>query len=528
MRKSNFVSLIGMFLATMLMVGCTPSIPDHAKRVNRMAHVMPDNHDAVLPHNIAPMNFMVMEEGEAYVTHLFTDADKEGIVCGGKEVDIPKKTWKDLLAASKGKTLYTEIYVKQGGEWHLFNTITNPIATEGIDPFITYRLIPPSYEGYGTLSLCQRDLTSFDERVLYDNRLFDRDDNGQCINCHVPQDYNRQGRSQFHVRQEKGGTVMIQGNHVAKVDLKTDNTISAGVYPAWHPRKDLVAYSVNKTYQVFHTKDMQKIEVMDLASDLILYDVAKNRVYDIDHGDDDFESFPAWNPEGTMLYYVSAHVDVEGDSLVDRLVDGYRQLHYNIYRRPFDAATMTFGARELVFDASSMGKSAAFPRVSPDGKYLLFALSDYGQFHIWHKSSDLYIQDLASNEIYALNQANSPDTESYHSWSSNGRWILFSSRRDDGSFTRLYVSYFDTGGKVYKPFLIPQRHPDAYQRQFVSYNVPEWMVNPVEASLQEVAHAIGKPAKPAQYAGSALCDDAAGQGKRVGETATDAVKLLPY
>ena len=267
---------------------------------------------------------------------------------------------------------------------------------------------------------------------------------------------------------------------------------------------------------------------MDFASDLILYDVVTNRVFDIGRQADELESFPAWTPDGKTLYYVSAHVDEDADSLVDRLVGGYNQLHYDIYRRSFDLPTLTFGERELVFDASAVGKSAAFPRVSPDGKYLLFALSDYGQFHIWHRSSDLYVKDLASGEVYALDQANSPNTESYHSWSSNGRWILFSSRRDDGSYTRLYVSYYDKKGKAHTPFLIPQRHGDTYQRQFVSYNVPEWLIQPVEPSLREVAHAIGKPATPAQYAGSALHNDATVQGKRVGEAATDAVKMLPY
>lgn len=517
-----------LFLWVSVLCGCTPTIPNAAKKEARMANVSPDNHDAMLPPNIAPMNFVVQEEGDAFITHIYSDADRQGIICDGKNVDIPMKEWKALLSASKGKILYTDIYVKHDGQWHQYQSIANPIATEDIDPYITYRLIPPSYEGYGTLALCQRDVTTFDERVLYDNRFYDRDENGQCINCHVPQDYNRHGRSQFHVRQELGGTVLIQGNQVTKVDLKTDSTLSAGVYPAWHPQKDLVAYSVNKTYQVFHTKDVQKIEVMDFASDLILYDVATNRVFDIDHQADEFESFPAWSPDGKTLYYVSAHVDINADSLVDRLVGGYDKLRYNIYRRSFDISTHTFGERELVFDASALGKSAAFPRVSPDGKSLLFALSDYGQFHIWHRSSDLYVKDLSSGDVYALDQANSSNTESYHSWSSNGKWILFASRRDDGSYTRLYVSYYDTKGKAHTPFLVPQRHGDTYLRQFVSYNVPEWMVNPVKPSLRDVAHAIGKPASSAQYAGSALRDSSTKHGKRIGGTAADAVQVVPY
>ena len=296
----------------------------------------------------------------------------------------------------------------------------------------------------------------------------------------------------------------MDGNQVKKIDLKTDQTLAAGVYPAWHPKRNIIAYSVNKTYQVFHTKNLQKVEVMDFASDLILYDVENNRVYDIDRAADEFESFPAWSADGKTLYFVSAHVDVEADSLVDRLVDDYQGLHYNIYKRSFDEKTMSFGERELVFDAAALNKSAAFPRLSPDGRYLLFSMADYGQFHIWHHSSDLFMIDLTTNELVDVSKMNSPFTESYHAWSSNGRWILFSSRREDGNFTRLYMAYFDKNGRVSHPFVLPQREPDTYQRMMLSYNVPEWMVNPVSSTLSEVAHGVGQSAIQAQYAGSSI------------------------
>lgn len=491
-------------ILTLTMVSCRVSVPEHATPVNRLAKVYPDNHDAVLPPNIAPMNFNILEQGEEYIVHIFSETDQEGIVCKGPSVVIPEDEWKALLSSSKGKMLSTHIYVKSDGRWQLYKAISNRVALEDIDPYITYRLIPPSYEGYGQLSICQRNTTNFEERVIYDNRFYDNDQNGQCINCHVSQDYNRSKRSQFHVRQEKGGTVFIDGNHVSKVDLKTDNTLSAGVYPAWHPKKNLIAYSVNKTYQAFHTMDSQKIEVMDFDSDLILYDVEENRVYDIDNAADEFESFPSWSADGKVLYYVSAHIDLNDDDVAKQLTKEYQDLHYNIYRRTFDEKTMSFGEKELVFDAASMNKSAAFPRLSPDGRYLLFSLADYGQFHIWHHSSDMYMIDLKTNELVCLEDMNSPFTESYHSWSSNGRWILFSSRREDGNFTRLYMAYFDKHGHVHRPFVLPQKNPDAYQRMMVSYNVPEWMVNPVSPSVSEVAHGVGLEATPAQYAGSSI------------------------
>ncbi len=500
MKRYHWLFIVWAFA----LVGCHVSVPDNASLVHRMANVYPDCHDAVLPPNIAPMNFNILEQGDEFIAHVYSDADPSGIVCEGPTIYFPEKAWSTLLSSAKGKTITTDIYVKNDGQWQLFESIKNQVAEEEIDPYITYRLIPPSYEGYGQLAICQRNATNFEERVIYDNRFYDNEENGQCINCHVPQDYNRTHRSQFHIRQEKGGTVFMDGNQVKKIDLKTDQTLAAGVYPAWHPKRNIIAYSVNKTYQVFHTKNLQKVEVMDFASDLILYDVENNRVYDIDRAADEFESFPAWSADGKMLYFVSAHVDVEADSLVDRLVDDYQGLHYNVYKRAFDEKTMSFGERELVFDAAALNKSAAFPRLSPDGRYLLFSMADYGQFHIWHHSSDLYMIDLTTKELVDVNKMNSPFTESYHAWSSNGRWILFSSRREDGNFTRLYMAYFDKNGHVSHPFVLPQKEPDTYQRMMLSYNVPEWMVNPVSPTLSEVAHGVGQSAIQAQYAGSSI------------------------
>ena len=134
-----------------------------------------------------------------------------------------------------------------------------------------------------------------------------------------------------------------------------------------------------------------------------------------------------------------------------------------------------------------MGMSATFPRISPDGRYLLFAMGNWGCFHIWHPESDLYIMDLKSGNVRKLENVNSSEAESYHSWSSNGRWIIFGTRRDEGNFTRPYIAYFDKNGKGYKAFEVPQKDPEFYQTCTYSYNIPEFMVEPVKISPQKFA-----------------------------------------
>ena len=500
------------FVLTMAAVlcSCKPSIPTDYEEVTWSAITSPDNFGATLPPNITPLNFRILHgDATEAITRLHSKQGGE-IIATGWDVCFNVDDWHKLLDQARGDSLFCDIYIKAYGQWEHLPTQYYIIAEEPIDPFITYRLIRPSYVTYEELTLHERSLESFEERVIYENMRFEDSDQGQCINCHMPKNWNRESQSQFHVRQALGGTVFINSDKVSKVNLKTDSTISAGVYPAWHPTQNLIAYSVNETGQVFHTLDPQKVEVIDYASDLILYNLDANTVQHIEHTASDFESFPAWSPDGLTLYYISAHYTPHADNIDADFDNNYDQLHYNIYARTFDPSTCRFGPRNLIFNAEAIDKSASVPRVSPDGTHLLFTLADYGQFHIWHKSADLWLLPLgtgkAENEknAYPLQNANSLESESYHSWSSNGRWILFSSRRDDGNYTRLYISYLDKKGFAHKPFLLPQRNPLHDLEMLRSYNAAEFLVQAVQPTQRQLRKTIKGNATPAIYAGSAL------------------------
>ena len=172
--------------------------------------------------------------------------------------------------------------------------------------------------------------------------------------------------------------------------------------------------------------------------------------------------------------------------------EDYAKAKYNLKRIAFDAATANFGdSLETVFDASSIDKSVSFPRVSPDGRHLVFTLHGYGNFSIWHKDADLWCLDLANGEAVPMDALNSDDVESYHSWSGNSRWLVFSSRRDDGLYTRLYISHVDSEGKASKPFLLPQKNPrEYYENLLYSYNIPEFMTGASTVSPHEVSQTM--------------------------------------
>ncbi|MBQ8361613.1 MAG: PD40 domain-containing protein [Bacteroidaceae bacterium] len=481
------------FCIILVLTGCQhhPSVPTEFADTDSLPHIYPDYTDVTIPANIAPLNFMAADKGtDACVAH-FTWPGGEAVYGQDNKIIIPAGEWRDMLAAARGGSVSIVLYThcEDAGKWTRHRPFRFHVSEDEIDPYVSYRLISPSYVGYEMLGIYQRDLTSFDERTIYNNMLVSGERDGQCINCHSYQNYGTRNM-QFHMRQSLGGTMIVKDGVPKKVNLKTDRTISAGVYPAWHPTLPLVAYSTNLTGQSFHTKDVAKIEVQDSESDLILYDVEANTVSTISAVGNELEVYPAWNPDGDTLYYASAHF-VFNDSLEKDFdaINRYQEMKYDIYCRPFDRTTKRFGEPDTVFSASAVGQSATLPRISPCGRYLLFAMGGWGCFHIWHPDADLYLTDLYTGETRPLEQVNSPQAESYHSWSSNGRWIVLSSRRDDGNYTRLYLAYFDRQGHAHKAFALPQHSPEFYHQFLRSYNVPEFMVEPVRISPQEFAAA---------------------------------------
>jgi len=492
MTRIRKIAAAPLFAATMALAlgSCGTDIPRDYRTADALPAITPDYSGVTVPCNIAPLNFRIGEDGDNYVTRFHTRADSVGFIVGGRSLDIPAGKWHDLIGQAAGDTVYIDVFVENNDRWTKYATIRNAVA-DSIDRYISYRLIEPSYISFETMAICQRDLESFDEREIYNSQMLSTEDEGQCVNCHSYQNYNRDGNMQMHLRVRLGGTLIAHDGELKKINLKTPQTVSSGVYPSWHPSEPLIAYSVNTTTQSFHTRDINKVEVQDAKSDLILYDVESDRISMIANDSTELETFPYWHPDGRSLWYVSASVPpMTAAEMRDYQNSSYEEFKYDIYRKPFDVATRKFGAADTIFRASECGMSATFPRPSPDGRYLLFTMGSFGTFHIWHRDSDLYLMEIATGDVRPLDELNSDNVESYHSWSSNGRWIIFSSRRDDGSYTRLYIAWFGPDGKAAKPFRLPQATPEADDELMKSYNIPEFMIRPVTLSKKRMVETI--------------------------------------
>ena len=485
--------------AATLLMACGNQIPQNFWESDELPDIYPDYTNVTVPVNIAPLTFEIDGKADDVVARL--TAGSEELICGGSKVQPDADEWKRMVDNAKGDAIKVEVFVENDGQWRRFKPFNIYVSPDSIDPYISYRLISPSYVTYEELTINQRCLENYDESVIYDNMLCSEGADGQCINCHNYQQYNPD-RMQFHARQNLGGTVIAYDGNIQKINMGNDSILSAGVYPTWHPWLQLIVYSTNMTGQLFHSVDPNKIEVFDVESDLIAYDLAKNEVTNIENDPAELECFPFWAPDGKTLYYCSAHFEYK--DTIDKgkeFIKRTDEVKYNLYKKSFNPETLQFGPRELVFAADSLDKSATLPRISPDGRYLMFTLAKSGVFHIWHHDADLWMLDLQTGKVRNMEELNSPDTESYHSWSSNGRWVVFSSRRYDGNYTRPFMAHIDGNGKAGKPFELPCADPDRHRQFLKCYNVPEFMRGPVTIKPQQFADAIKQDAKPVKYVG---------------------------
>ena len=491
-------------VAVLLLSSCAghPDVPSSSKEAKSLPAIFPDYCDVTIPCNIAPLNFMLpIDQYEACVARLTTPDGRQQTYGNGVKVQIPEKDWHDMLDGSKGNSIKVEVWGQKEGEWLSFSPFEIHVAEEPIDKYLSYRLIEPSYVAWTYMEIAQRNLTTFEESQIFNNEItMNNKKIGQCINCHSYQNYKTDNML-FHVRLSNAGTVIVNDGKVSRVNMKRDYTISGGVYPSWHPTAKLVAFSTNKTRQAFHTANPNKIEVYDLASDMILYDVETDSVSVVSEDPDLLEVYPTWSPDGKWLYYCKS-VPLPEEMRDKDIRTTYAKIQYNLYRRSFDLATHGFGDEELVYDAASADKSVTLPRISPDGRYLLFALGQYGCFHSRHHDADIVCIPMDKYDGTALTWENSSPldltvvnskdySDSYPSWSSNGHWIMLASRRDDDNYSRVYFAYFNNG-KVGKAFMMPQEDPELHVSLLKSYNRPEFMVEPVKISVEEFSKVFDK------------------------------------
>ena len=476
--------IIYLLMGLLGLVSCASEAVSDAKQESAQPSIYPDYIGVTIPVNIAPLNFCMADEAALLIDAVVTDGHGHQLHSQGEEsTDFDLDDWHELLGQNRGDSLSVSVSAKYDDGWHTYQPFSIYVSPDSIDYGLCYRLIAPGHEVWSKMGIYERSLSTFDERPLIENTQFEG-----CVNCHSFNRGNPDNMS-LHIRGKHGATLLTKADgSITAYNTKTPATLGLCVYPYWHPSGRYIAYSTNVTKQTFHSAHPNRIEVFDEASDLQVYDVEKNELLlsPLLKQDSVYETYPVFSADGRSLYFCAARALPQGDHQLD-------SIRYNLCRIDFDPTTGTFGNRiDTIVDAAAQKKSISFPRPSYDGRFLCYTLSDYGQFSIWHHEADLYLLDLSGEgRIRPLSEANSPDTESFHNWSTNSRWLVLSSRRDDGLYTRPYFCPVDANGQVTKAFMLPQRSPRRFYRdRFLSFNVPDFITGPTHFDSHQASRVI--------------------------------------
>lgn len=484
-RPSLAVGLTLCCAVSSLLTSCTTSVHD-ARQESVLPSIYPDYVGVTMPVNIAPLNFCMADEEAQLVDAVITDSQGRQLHGQGRETTgFDLSDWHQLLAQNVGDSLRVLVSALYADGWHTYQPFHLHVSPDSIDYGIAYRLIAPGYEVWSKMGIYERSLEDFDERALIENTEFQG-----CVNCHA---FNRADprNLSLHIRGPHGATLLRQNGQMEVYNTATDQTLGLCVYPYWHPEGRYIAYSTNTTRQVFHIRHENRIEVFDAASDLQIYDTQTNQLIlsPLVKQDSVYETFPVFSADGSTLYFCAARAIAEGSIALD-------SIHYSLCSIAFDAAQGQWGNRiDTLIDCATCRDgqlgTITFPRPSYDGRWLVYGVAEYGQFSIWHHETDLWMLDLQTGQCRRMDEVNSPDTESFHNWSTTSRWMVFSSRRDDGLYTRPYFTHIGPDGRGTKPFLLPQQNPrQFYRERFLSYNVPDFITAPVALDNIEASRLI--------------------------------------
>ena len=455
--------------------------PENAKLADALPAIWPDYVDVTIPAGIAPLCFNFADE----------DIDAMDVVIRGKKggelhangdwADLDNDQWQLLTSQNQGADLTVTVCTKKDGQWTQWADFPIHVSPYPLDDYgLTYRRIPPGYEVGGNIGIYERDLHSFRERPL----LTESDLPGRCFNCHTPNRANARELT-LQIRGEGGGTLVQKDGRQRWLNTKTDSTRAAGSYAYWHPQGRYCAYAVNSVHQAFFTGPDDRIEAYHRFSDIVVLDTQTDGLLLSPLlQTDDLEIFPAFSPDGQWLYYSS--------SRPCRVPAEYEKVKCSLCRIAFDAEQRRFGLQaDTLVNADSLHRSATQVRPSYDGRWLMYTVSDRSNFPVFQRDADLWLLDLRDGSTRPLDEVNSSDVESFHNWSSDSRWFVFTSKRTDGMYAQLFLASIDDEGRCTKPFLLPQRNPRKYYAElFDSYNVPDFTRHPVAFDVGEAKRQV--------------------------------------
>jgi pentatricopeptide repeat protein len=216
---------------------------------------------------------------------------------------------------------------------------------------------------------------------------------------------------------------------------------------------------------------------------LVVYDLETKTFSALPGADDPqyVQTNAVWSPDGKDIVFARAkayhaqRIEQQNSALVDdkdvpEFTVEKKPFLYDLYRIPFNDGKG--GTPEPLRGASGDGMSNYFPKYSPDGKWIVFCKAK--SYMLLQPDSELYIIPAAGGVARRL-RYNTARMNSWHSWSSNSRWLVFSSKVN-GPYTQLFLTHIDENGNDSPPVLLERfTSPDR------AANIPEFVKLPGDA-----------------------------------------------
>ncbi len=155
--------------------------------------------------------------------------------------------------------------------------------------------------------------------------------------------------------------------------------VSGAVYGDFHPSGRYGVFSSNIIIPAYHAQNNKRLEVYDTVSDLVIADFDNNKM---------------------LISPQTARKEVFETFLPSQptVIDILLCLRLWNYRTAFINSTIPLPHRfrcrkewgnhiDTLWNAAEHHASVCFPKASPDGRYLLYSVADYGFSHLARKQT---------------------------------------------------------------------------------------------------------------------------------------------
>jgi hypothetical protein len=386
-----------------------------------------------------------------------------------------REVWEIIKANSiEQKAGITILGVAPGRSYEVITrgTMTLSISKDGGDAPIFFLQMPLPFayaEMHPELSRwVLADLSSYEEPPVVMQNL------PTCGNCH---NFSSDGRTfgmDMDYQGDKGAYVLAPVSQrivLTEKDFiswnnfrRSDKTKSMGLFSKISPDGNYVISTVKEKSFFAFINDLDFSQFFFPIRGLIAFYSKKEKAFFPLPGADDpdyVQTCPEWSPDGKFVVFSRAKVDqrlietigdkpyleIGPDVRIEDLNEKY-QIRFDLYRIPFNHGKG--GRPEPLPGAHHNGKSNYFPRYSPDGRWIVFTQCETGL--AIQPESQLHIIP-AQGGVARKMRCNTDIMNSWHSWSPNARWLVFSSKIHT-PYTELFLTHVDEDGHDTPPVLL--------------------------------------------------------------------------